>query len=116
MAEKKIICSQCSSALKVPNQKPLEASDFVQFKSRGGLTLASSSVRKVCEETEKCFARLMVATSGRLPHGQGVPDSISIAVLGSLNIEEMFPELNEHMIDTSATDNHTFQLVKEVAK
>ena len=116
MAEKKIICSQCSSALKVPNQKPLEASDFVQFKSRGGLTLASSSVRKVCEETEKCFARLMAATSGRLPHGQGVPDSISIAVLGSLNIEEIFPELNEHMIDTSATDNHTFQLVKEVAK
>ena len=52
--------------------------------SKGGLTLASSSVRKVCEETEKCFARLMAATSGRLPHGQGVPDSISITVLGSL--------------------------------
>ena len=45
MAEKKIICSQCSSAVKALNQKPLEASDFVQFKSRGGLTLASSSVR-----------------------------------------------------------------------
>ena len=52
------------------------------------------------EETEKCFARLMAATSGRLPHGQGVPDSISIAVLRSLNIEEIFPELHEHMIDT----------------
>ena len=56
MAEKKIICSQCSSAVKALNQKPLEASDFVQFKSRGGLILASLSVRKVCEETEKCFA------------------------------------------------------------
>ena len=44
MAEKKIICSQCSSAVKALNQKPLEASDFVQFKSRGGLTLASPSV------------------------------------------------------------------------
>ena len=73
-------------------------------------------VIKVCEETEKCFARLMAATSGRLPHGQGAPDSISIAVLRSLNIEEIFPELHEHMIDTSATDNHIFQLVKEVAK
>ena len=58
----------------------------------------------------------MAATSGRLPHGQGAPDSISIAVLRSLNIEEIFAELHEHMIDTSATDNHTFQLVKEVAK
>ena len=38
MAEKKIICSQCSSAVKALNQKPLEASDIVQFKSRGGLT------------------------------------------------------------------------------
>ena len=40
----------------------------------------------------------MAATSGRLPHGQGAPDSISIAVLRSLNIEEIFPELHEHMI------------------
>ena len=116
MSEKKIICSQCSNALKAPDQKPLEASDFVQFKSRGGLTLASSSVRKVCEETENCFACLLAATSGKLPRGQGVPDAISTAVLGSLKIEEIFPELNEHMIDTSATDNHIFQLVKEVAK
>ena len=100
MAEKKIICSQCSCALKALNQKPLEASDFVQFKSWEGLTLVSSSVCKVCEETEKCFARLMGATSGRLPHGQGVPDSISIAVLRSLNIEEIFPQLHEHVIDT----------------
>ena len=97
MAEKKIIYSQCSSAVKALNQKPLEASDFVQFKSRGGLTLASSSVRKVCEKTEKCFARLMAATSGRLPHGQGAPDSISTTVLRSLNIEEIFPELHEHI-------------------
>ena len=73
-------------------------------------------VIKVCEETEKCFARLIAATSGRLPHGQGAPDSISVAVLRGLNIEEIFPELHEHMIDTSATDNHIFQLVKEVAK
>ena len=73
-------------------------------------------VIKVCEETEKCFARLVAATSGRLPHGQDAPDSISIAVLRSLNIEEIFPDLHEHMIDTSATDNHIFQLVKEVAK
>ena len=78
--------------------------------------MASSSVRKVCEEIEECFARLMAATSGRLLHGQGAPDSISIAVLRSLNIEEIFPELHEHMIDTSDTDNHIFQLVKEVAK
>ena len=78
--------------------------------------MGSSSVRKVCEETEKCFTRLLAATSGRLPHGQGIPDSVSIAVLGSLKIEEIFPESNEHMIDTSATDNHIFQLVKQVAK
>ena len=114
--KKRSSASQCSSAVKALNQKLLEASDFVQFRSRRGLTLASSSVRKVCEETEKCFARLMAATSGRLQHGQGASDSISIAVLRSLNIEEIFPELHEHMIDTSATDNHIFQQVKEVAK
>ena len=28
MAEKKIICSQCLSALKAPNQTPMEESDF----------------------------------------------------------------------------------------
>ena len=60
--------------------------------------MASLSVRKVGEETEKCFARLLAATSGKLPRGQGVPDAISIVVLGSLNIKEIFPELNEHMI------------------
>ena len=87
------------------------------YNSRAGEVLPWHSqvfVIKVREETEKCFSRLMAATSGRLPHGQGAPDSI--AVLRSLNIEEIFPELHEHIIDTSATDNHIFQLVKEVAK
>ena len=62
MVEKIIICSQCLSALKAHNQIPTEASDFVQFKSRGGLTMPSQSVRKICEETEKCFARLLATT------------------------------------------------------
>ena len=116
MVEKIIICSQCLSALKAHNQIPTEASDFVQFKRRGGLTIPYQSVRKICEETEKCFARLLATTSGRLPHGHGAPEAISSVVLHSLNINNMFPELNQHMIDSPATDSHVFQLVKQIAK
>ena len=114
MVEKRIICSDCLKALKASNQSPTERSDFVQFKSRGSLILPSKSVRIICEETEKCFGRLLAITSGKPPQKKGVPQAISLAVLGNIQTQTMFPELDEHMIDSSATDNHIVHLTKQV--
>ena len=44
------------------------------------------SVIKVCEKTEKCFERMLATTGRKLPHVRGIPDAITVSVLGDLNI------------------------------
>ena len=60
---------QCCNALGSRNHPAL--SKFLAFKDRGGLFKPSSSVIKVCEETEKCFDKMLAATGGNLPHCTG---------------------------------------------
>lgn len=52
----------------------------------------------------------VTATSGRLPHSTGLNLSVSTAVLD----EGIFCSLNDHMLDSSPTNNHIFSLVKLV--
>ena len=37
-------------------------------------------------------------------------------MLQDLPLDDIFPDLNDHMLETAVTDNHVFQLVKKVTK
>ena len=66
MAEKKILCMPCCKALGSVNHQA--ESIFLKLKDRGSLFKPTQSVITICEETEKCFERMMKVSGGNLPH------------------------------------------------
>ena len=116
MAKKRTRCETCCTSL--GSQNALPETKFLAHKDRGGLFKPSKSVIAICEETEKCFRRMIASTSGNLPRKAGVDRAISTAVLGNLSFQrcDIFPELFDHMLECSIDDNHVFNLIKLIAQ
>ena len=112
MTSKNCLCEQCSDAL--GSKHHICDSLFIKEKDIGGLFKPSKSVIKIYEETETKIQGMLHTTGGKLPQGTGITEAIATAVLGDLPLSDIFPELNEHMLETSVTDNHVFQLIKSV--
>ena len=111
MALSRLKCMICAESLGSRGHQHESA-----FKDRGGLFKPSESVVFICEETERCFQRMLVKTGGNLPRSSGLSDAIPSAVLKSLNISTIFRELDDHMRECSFEDNHVFSLIKLVSK
>ena len=86
------------------------------MKDRGKLFKPTHSVIKVCEETEKCFQRMLTSTGGKLPQCKGISDAIGVSVLGALKISSLFTELDDHIYDSTVVDNHIYGLIKRIVK
>lgn len=77
-------CTECGITLSSVSERA--SSSFLVLKDHGNLFKPTLSVIKVCEETEKCFQRMLALTDGQLPHAHGIPDAFVVAVLASLSI------------------------------
>jgi hypothetical protein len=109
-----IICTKCCEAL--GSERTQAASSVLALKDRGGLFMPTPSVIKVCEESEKCFQRMLAVTCGQLPHATGILDTIVVAVLGVLCIHSLFKELNDHQFDSPVDQNHIILMTKKFIK
>ena len=81
VAKKEKNCAVCQNVLE---SKSFSRLDFVEFKSRGGFIRPSKSVEIICCEAEKSFERVLKIRENSLPQAEGIPEAISIAVLGSI--------------------------------
>ena len=88
MAEKKILCMPCCKALGSVNHQA--ESIFIKLKDRGSLFKPTQSVITICEETGKCFERMMKVSGGNLPHWSNIPEAIVTAVLPRINKSRVF--------------------------
>ena len=113
MASKKLLCITCIAALGSKTRKPVHT--FISFKDRGGLWKPAASVVKVCEVTELRVQKMLAFTSGKLPQGKGVLQGVTSCVLQDLDISKIFNDLDQHMFESTATDNHIFILIKTIA-
>ena len=104
-------CMTCSDALTSDTTEHR----LVLLKDRGGLQKASKGIVAVCLETERCFQRILCQNSGKLPKGKGITSQVVHAVLERSADETWFPELNDHMFETTLEDNHVHSLVKMAA-
>ena len=112
MVKKKVTCSTCCEALSSTQYQP--ECKFIALKDRGKLVKPTTSAIKICLETEHCFQRMLKTTGGKLPQSKGLPDTIASSVLSNINKTNIFPELDEHMLDTTVDNNYTFILVKTI--
>ena len=112
--QKSTNCRECSMALGSVSGEA--SSSFLVLKDHGNLFKPTSSVIKVCEETERCLQRMLAVTEGHFPNGCGVSDAIVPAVLGSLPVSSLFQELDNHLFHSPVGDNHVIQLIKNVIK
>ena len=108
-ATKQIGCPECITAL---TKQDAEQPHFVTWKSNGGLVIPSKSVIEICTETEKCIMRMLNMTGGKLPNCKNLLGTISTAVLATCVGSSVFKALDNHMFDTTATNNHIAALIK----
>ena len=59
---------------------------------------------------------MLNSTGGKLPRSKGLPDAIVSTVLSNINKANTFPELDEHVLDTTVDDNNVFTLVKTISR
>ena len=104
---------KCKKAL---FDKEKKSSDFVNYKDKGGLRHAFKSVIKICSKREKCFQQMLITTSQKLPQCKNVQEGIAAAVLRTIDVKQVFTNLEDHMLDCTVTENHIFLLIKVVAK
>ena len=114
MVQKKIRCLKCLAALTTTKEKIPDL--FVVWKSNGGLKLPPPGLLKICEETEKCVMRMLKVTNGGLPHDTGLPDAITSTVLEVCVERDVLSSVKEHMFDSTAVNNHVFNLIKCCSK
>ena len=114
MTAKITICIKCQNALVLSYH--FEETSFLKFKDRGGLVKPTKSVVTICEETKRCFQRLLASTNGNLPNEIGIQNAISSAVLRSVDYSKIFNEQTSHMFDSAITDNHLFSLTKLISE
>jgi hypothetical protein len=100
-------CMHCAEALSSSTVHP-----FILLKNRGGLSKPSDGIVAVCRESERCFQRILRTTSGKLPQGHGITAAIVIQVLEYSAGKTLFPDLHNHMFETTVEDNHVHLLVK----
>ena len=55
-------------------------------------------------------------TSQKLPQCKNVQEGIAVAVLRTIDVKQVFTNLEDHMLDCIVTENHIFLLIKVVAK
>lgn len=58
------------------------------------------------------FERMLATTGGKLPLGIGIPDAITVSVLGALDLSTLFTELDNHIFDSAVDENHVYGLIK----
>lgn len=107
---KKVTCERCLTALSGDNTSLL-----ITRMDRGGLIHASADVISVCRCVELCVQRLLKTLNGNLPSATGIACLINAEVLTSCMEKGVFTNLHEHMFDTSAIDNHLFNLIKLIS-
>lgn len=112
--QKSTICPECSMAL--GSESAESASSFLTLKDRGNLFKASPSVITVCQETEKCFQRMLATTEGELPLTSGIQEAFVMAVLSYLPIKNLLKDLDDHLFDSTPGENHVVQLIKAIIR
>ena len=108
MVQKKINCPVCHEAVGSRNHK--NESAFLTLKYRGKLFKPTASVIVICNETERCFQRMLAATNGNLLQGKGIPDGIAVSVLNGIDLRTTFKDLDAHMLNTTVHENHIYSL------
>jgi len=108
----KMTCFHCCNGLTT-----IEQPSFIKHKNRGGLTVPSKSVVKVCCATERRFQRMLNKTKGKLPKAKGgILPAIVNSVLNDLDYSTLFPELDIHFReDSTLNENHLYTTVRLIA-
>ena len=70
----------------------------------------------MCFETEKCIENMLRTTQRQLPRCEKLPTVLSTAVLNNLSHLDLFPDIADHMFNTTIDDNHLHMLIQLVAK
>lgn len=104
----KSTCDDCVTAVYSEEQPAL-----VKQKSRGGLVSPSRDVISLCEMAEKGLRRLQ-AESRSIQEVHLKTKRLVLEVLSMAPERNWFSQLNEHLLDCDALDNHVYKLCKDV--
>ena len=115
----KMVCRSlhCDDCLQALRTKMLDGSQrshgFILHRDFGGLVKPSESVLEICLQSERCLQRFRKEGGCQIPRGPRLTSAVCLSVLRKVG-SSVFADLQSHMLDTEAENNHVFALVKSV--
>jgi len=105
---KQITCNICLKLLSDDKMIPKQLS-LLDIKNRGGLTKPTRDMTYLCKTAEITF-RTFQQTLSSIKYD--IIEYLTIKATSKLQIESIFNDISEHILDQSPLDNHLLQLLK----
>lgn len=105
---KQITCTICLKLLTNNKDVPQQLS-LLDIKNKGGLVKPTKDVVYICKIAEKIF-RTFQHTLPSIKNN--IIEYLTIKATSKLEIQNIFPEISEHILDQSPLDNHLLQIIK----
>lgn len=113
--KKSLYCEECVHAL-TSDDKNNDNSILIQLKSRGHLQCPSSSVTKICHEAERIIRFALAESRGKFMKKKFTNFYLVNSVLRKFtDSNNLFSNLNKHLHDQNALENHIVHLTKAIA-
>lgn len=113
---KSLHCHECVNALSSDDILH-EDFTFIRVKSRGNLLYPSSSVMKICRETEKVIRFALHESGGKCMKRKYTEAYLASCVLFKFSeSNNLFLDLTEHAHDQNPLQNHIVHLIKAIAR
>lgn len=108
--QNKLKCEKCIGSL-VGSRENFQHS-LIFYKSFGGLVYPARDVVCICNKSEQIFRRKIKESSNCMANFNIL--QVTNEVMSNLNMRLLFTELNEHMLENSALENHLVLMTKSI--
>lgn len=105
---KSINCNQCLESL---NKCEADQSNFITLKSKGGLRFPRRDTTKVCETVHKIIN--LIKSENKILN-KNIFQIITINSLNKLDLNNLFREFDQHILDCDIMDNHKYIFIKKI--
>lgn len=111
--QKTILCTQCIEALK--SNKIMYSDSLIAYKDRGRLTYPSNDVIAICRICEKIIRNALCESGNTYMDKKFTVAYLTVQVLNNLIGHNLFINLENHVSEQSALDNHIVHLIRSIS-
>lgn len=112
--KRKLKCIVCINGL-VATDVSNEYYCIIKAKQKGGLNFPSEDIIRICQKSEEVLKLYLLISGGKYLNKMYSIDFLTTSILSKFSSTNIFNNLQEHMFEQSASENHIIHLIKTIS-